>query len=298
MQSSRPLTLLGIIGYGMNRRLQIILGVALLASLLACIFVARNMGNKSAAAPKMVTQKLVAAKTDIKLGTILHDADLTLVDYAGTPPVGTIQEQNKQSLIGRGVIAELYPGEPIQDARLAPAGMGGGLAPTIPSGMRDVAVKVDDVEDLAGFVTPGMHVDVLVIGTPPSTSDNANPEVTQVRTILQNLQVLSAGSNIQRDAEGKPLTVQVVNLLVTPEQAETLSLASNQAHVQLALRNPLDTKTLDVTGDNLTALYTKNGVKVVHLKVNKPAAPHTYSVEVFNGTKGSVVKFPAPEGQL
>jgi len=143
-----------------------------------------------------------------------------------------------------------------------------------------------------------MHVDVLVIGTPPSTSDNAKPEVTQVRTILQNLQVLSAGSNIQRDAEGKPLTVQVVNLLVTPEQAETLSLASNQAHVQLALRNPLDTKTLDVTGDNLTALYTKNGVKVVHLKVNKPAVPHMYSVEVFNGTKGSVVKFPAPEGQL
>ena len=109
--------------------------------------------------------------------------------------------------------------------------------------MRACAVKVDDVVGVAGFVTPGMRVDVIISGIPPGAQPSRSKAFSP-RTILQNIQVLSAGTDIQKDAEGKAKPVQVVNLLVTPEQAETLSLASNQqVKIQLVLRNPLDTKT-------------------------------------------------------
>ena len=124
----------------------------------------------------------------------------------------------REDAVGRGVVSDLYQGEPILDSRLAAVGSGGGLAATIPQGMRACAVKVDDVVGVAGFVTPGMRVDVLISGNAPGAA-NAS-EGTQVKTLLQNIQVLSAGTDIQKDAEGKPQQVQVVNLLVTPDQAE------------------------------------------------------------------------------
>ena len=105
--------------------------------------------------------------------------------------------------------------------------------------MRAVAIRVNDVAGVAGFVTPGMRVDVLISGAPGATNTSAALGM-QSKTMLQNLEVLSAGQDFKKDAEGKPITVQVVNLLVTPEQAEMLSLASTQTTIQLVLRNPLD----------------------------------------------------------
>src|ERR1035437_7966715 len=135
--------------------------------------------------------------------------------------------------------------------RLPATGGGGGLAGTIPPGKRAVAVRVNDVVGVAGFVSPGMRVDLLASGNPPNSNANLG---TQTQTVLQNIEVLSAGQNIQKDAEGKPVTVQVVNLLVTPEEAEKLSLASTDTKIQLVLRNPLDTETTKPPGTTLAAI--------------------------------------------
>ena len=117
---------------------------------------------------------------------------------------------------------------------------------------RAVALKVNDIVGVAGFVTPGMRVDVLIAGNPPNSR---NSELgTRTRTILQNIEVLSAGQNIQKDAEGKPVSVQVVNLLVTPEQAETLSLATQET-IRLVLRNPLDNEVTKTPGTALANLF-------------------------------------------
>src|SRR6202030_1199301 len=150
-----------------------------------------------------------------------------------------------EDLKGRGVITPIYAKEPLIDSRLAPKGAGGGLASMIPAGMRAVAVRVNEVVGVAGFVVPGMRVDIWIAGNPPGAQSNAG---MVARTLLQNIEVLSAGQNFQKDAEGKPVQVQVVNLLVTPEQAEILSLASNETRIQLVLRNPLDTQTAKTTG--------------------------------------------------
>src|ERR1017187_4794741 len=234
----------------MNRRLLAILLAAFLIASVCTFLVYQMVNSRMAAVRPSVATGIVAAKTDIKLGTVLSANDLTTVQIAGGLPSGAILVKDMSRAIGRGVISDLYAGEPIIENRLASIGSGGGLAAAIPPGMRACAVRVDDVVGVSGFVTPGMRVDVLISGVPPGQVDpNQGP---QSRTLLQNIQVLSAGAEIQneKDNQNKAKPVQVVNLLVSPDQAETLTLASNQGglRIQLVLRNPLDTKTDPVLG--------------------------------------------------
>lgn len=283
----------------MNRRVLTILLVAFVVALFAVVIVVKVIGG-AASGPKQSTNstRVIAAADNIKLGTILSESNLATVEISGPLPVGALQD--KKDVIGRGVTADLYKGEPILDSRLAPKGAGGGLAAGIPNGMRACAVKVDDVASVSGFSTPGTRVDVLAYGTPPGNEAATTGVV--VKTILQNIQVLSAGTDIQKDAEGKPKQVQVVNLLVTPDQAETLSLASSQAQIRLVLRNPLDTQIAAQDPGNAMG----NIFGDVNLKGKQPAAVHHVarkkaaevdSVELFNGSKANVTKFTAPEGK-
>lgn len=279
-------------GTFMNRRLLNILLIAFVIAAGTSYIVFRLVGARLSA-PRQTTTRIVAAATDIKLGTVLRDADLTTIEVVGTLPKGAILRA--QDAIGRGVISNLYLGEPVLDNRLAAPGSGGGLAATIPQGMRAAAVKVNDVVGVAGFVTPGMHVDVLITGNPPGANVSQG---SQARTLLQNIEVLSAGTDIQRDAEGKPQQVQVVNLLVTPEQAELLSLASNETHIQLVLRNPLDNKLDKPPGTAVAQLFSEGPPPPkapVAAHQAKPASSSVYLVEVFNGSKKSETKFASGE---
>jgi pilus assembly protein CpaB len=148
-----------------------------------------------------------------------------------------------------------------------------------------------------------MHVDVLVSGSGPGVSPVDGPKV---KTLLQNIEVLSAGTDIQKDAEGKPVSVSVVNLLVTPEQAEILSLASTQTRIQLVLRNPLDTDTpktpslalINVLADanvapkpSAPAVRRKAPVPIQRVEAEKPAPPRVFLVQVINGGKHTEEKF-------
>jgi pilus assembly protein CpaB len=274
-----------------------VLFFALVLALGCSVLVYRVMGKKVAGSRLTQTSSVVGAAADIKLGTILTAANLTTVQMSGTLPKGAILKP--ETAIGRGVVADIYQGEPILDERLAPVGSGGGLAATIPDGMRACAVKVDEVVGVAGFVTPGMRVDVLISGEPPGNPDPR--EGTEVKTLLQNIQVLSAGTDIQKDQEGKPQQVHVVNLLVTPDQAQQLSLASNHTQIQLVLRNPLDTKTTDVPINAMGNIFANGPTMTapVHAAVRRAAAPppRTVSVEVVNGAQRSEQKFAVPEAK-
>ncbi len=282
----------------MNRRLLTILLVAFVIAGVCAFGVYRIVGNRITTQQHAPTTSVVAAAADLKLGTVLTQADLGVIRIEGTLPKGAVPEQQRLSLVGRGVITEIAQGEPILDSNLAAAGSGGGLAATIPEGMRACAIKVDDVVGVSGFVTPGMRVDVLASGVPP----NAPPSTgTVTTTLLQNMEVLSAGINIQKDAEGKPVQVQVVNLLVTPEQAETLTLASGQLRIQLVLRNPLDTKVEPVPATNTPSLFgavkPPTPVHVVRRQAPKPPAPKPYSMEIINGSATSQENFGSSGGQ-
>lgn len=282
----------------MNRKVMAILVASFIVASMCTYIIWRVLDGNIAALNRAKVHQVIAARDNIKLGTVLTDDNLTTVGIAGPPPQGAIEDRAK--VVGRGVVSDLYQGEPILESRLAAVGSGGGLAATIPGGMRVCAVKVDDVVGVAGFVTPGMRVDVLISGVSPGAANSA--EGPQVKTLLQNIEVKSAGTDIQKDAEGKPRQVQVVNLLVTPEQAETLSLASSQTHIQLVLRNPLDTQIAKVSGNALANLYNGgNAPKARPQVISAPKAakklPAVYTVEVFNGSKRSEASFAAPEGR-
>ena len=237
----------------MNKRFVGVLIFAFVVASIASLLLYRVLVNRpqtaKAAAPVVTTQVVLAAHT-LEVGTVLKEEDIKLTPWPGIVPQGAILKA--QDVVGRGVITPIYEKEPLIESRLAPKGAGGGLAAMIPPGLRAVAIRVNEVVGVAGFVVPGMRVDVLISGTSPRIDGSLG---TVTRTLLQNLEVLSAGQDFKKDAEGKPILVQVVNLLVTPEQAEQLALASNNTTIQLVLRNPLDRNVAKTPGTAVAKLF-------------------------------------------
>jgi len=289
----------------MNQRLISVLAFAFIVSAGASLLLYKLLSGRATTQPAPKSSKLLLAARDLAPGTLIRDADLRVGDWTGTLPEGALQK--KEDIVGRGVISPILASEPMMESRLAPKGGGAGLAALIPKGMRAVAIRVNDIADVAGFVVPGARVDVLVSGNPPGAA--AAGGVT--KTILQDLQVLSAGQNFQKDAEGKPVSVPVVNLLVTPEQAEMLSLASTQTSIQLVLRNPLDTAIAKTTGSAVAQLFypgaplawdAKAGpaARVSPMRPMPPLAilpPAPRTVEVINGIKRTETQF-APRAEV
>jgi len=202
-----------------------------------------------AAASHPATKTVYVAARDLQPGALVSDRDIAKQDYI-TVPDGAITK--KEDIVNRGVINAIHRDAPFFDGTLAKQGEGAGFATIIPNGMRAFTVKVNEVVGVAGFAVAGMHVDVLVAGVPPGGGGQNEGSVS--RTLLQNISVLSAGQNYQKDAEGKPVLVQVVNLLVTPAQAEILNLATDQ-RIQLVLRNPADDVITNTTGAATANLF-------------------------------------------
>ncbi len=233
----------------MNQRFISVLVFAFIVAAGASILLYRLMQGKVAAAPTPAVKVIMAART-LDPGTLIKEADLKIVDWTGPLPAGVILKP--EDAVGRGVVSAVMSGEPLLDTRLAPKGGGAGLAAMIPQGWRAVAVRVNEVVGVGGFAVPGMKVDVLVSGNPPA---NGGTSGSQSRTLLQNVVVLSANQEFKKDTEGKPMLSQVVNLLVTPGQAEMLSLASTETKIQLILRNPMDTEIAKTNGAGMNELF-------------------------------------------
>lgn len=288
----------------MNRRLVSVLIFALVvASATSYLLYHLVLVRVRTPGPAVATNSLLVAKHDLQVGVLLHDEDVEQVAWGA--PVPDAASKAMADVVGRGVIANIYQGEPILNGRLAPKGAGAGLAATIPLGMRAEAIRVDEVVGLAGFVLPGMRVDVLMAGNVPMADSRAG---TLCRTILQNIEVLSAGQKLEKSGDGKPESAQVVNLLVTPEQAEMLNLASTEAKVQLVLRNPLDRKAEPTPGTSIARLFgVPETAPRVEAAVYRPSpareagppahTPATDRIEIFRGGVRTEEVFAAPQGK-
>ena len=293
----------------MNKRFLGVLAFATIVATVASLLLYRLLISRPTEKAAKASVQVVLAARDIEIGTVLKEEDVRLSDWPGSVPVGAITKV--QDVVGRGVMTAIYAREPIIESRLAPKGAGGGLAAMIPQGMRAAAVKVNEVVGVAGFVVPGMHVDVLISGNRPGGDNTLG---TLSKTLLQNIEVLSAGQDFKKDAEGKPIAVQVVNLLVTPEQAEMLSLAASQTQIQLVLRNPLDREVFKTPGAALRNLFSGEKLKETPppstgnarprpapapvAKVEPPPKKEPpFVMEIISGTKKSEAKFAAGEGK-
>lgn len=220
----------------MDRRFLTVLGVSLVFALVVSAIFYQMTSRSSGGAKKAdrgESLDLVIAGRALPVGVNVKAPDVKVVKVrVESFPKGGFSKV--EEVIDRPVISNVLLDEPILEGRLAARGSGQGLAPVIPVGMRAVTMAVNEVIGIAGFVLPGMRVDVLVTGTPP---DGRNRMTT---TVLQNILVLSAGQAMQANERGQPISAPTVTLLVTPGQAETLTLAGNEGRIQLVLRNGSD----------------------------------------------------------
>jgi pilus assembly protein CpaB len=191
----------------------------------------------------MPTRTVVVARADLALGSELRQDDLHAAAWpADSVPEGAFSQPSE--LVGRGLIVSVVKHEPILPAKLSSKEAGAGLPPIIPPGKRAVSVKVNEVISVAGYVLPGTFVDVLATASP-----SGRPEEMTSKIVLSQVQVLTAGTRLeQNQQDGKPMQVTVVTLLVTPDEAERLALASTEGQINLALRNPMDKQSPPTTG--------------------------------------------------
>lgn len=278
----------------MNRTRLLMIGVLALAlGFMASAYVYNRLNSKN---PSDNGVEVMVAADDLQVGARVEERDIRIIRIPGADlPPGA--PRRKADVIGRGVIIPISKGEFILPNRLAGENAGSGLPSLIPPGMRAVSVRVNEVVSVAGYVVPGTRVDVLLTGSP-------NGGEQQTTTVLQNVLVLASGHTLERTASGDPQNSAVITLLVTPDDAQRLTLASSEGHIQLALRNPVDTKEDEVAASNSRGLYKGMAAPVeapkpvVHhaapTKTATPPPPATgVSVEVYQGDKkADVVKFP------
>jgi pilus assembly protein CpaB len=239
----------------MDRRFLTVLAMSIVLALVVSAVFYQMSTRGARSKPKQVELRdLVTAAQPLPVGTSVKREELKITKIPSDLfPRGGFSKV--EEVIDRPVVSNVLLDEPVLEGRLAARGSGMGLAPIIPPGMRAVSVRVNDVVGVAGYVLPGMRVDVLVTGRPP----NFNGTITS--TVLQNIVVLTAGQVLQPESRGQAINTPVVTLLVTPEQAETLTLAGNEGRIQLVLRNGADQGTEKTPGRETSELYGRRGGK-------------------------------------
>jgi pilus assembly protein CpaB len=273
-----------------RRRLFLIAALALALAGFTSVLVFKLM-NANLVNAKGPTTTVVVAAIDLDAGSRLEEKDLRLVKLpSGDLPDGYFQTATE--IVGRGVIVPIFKNDLVLTKKLAAEKAGSGLPSMIPAGMRAVSVKVNDVVNVAGFAVPGTRVDVLVTGNPEKSND---PGAVTTTTVLENVQVLTAGDKLQQNSDPGSQNFPVITLLVSPQDAQKLTLASMEGRIQLALRNPLDTDTPSPAGLKNAMLYGKVAAPAPRKREAKavaaPAAIPVYTVELIRGDKRDVAKF-------
>jgi pilus assembly protein CpaB len=276
----------------MNRsRLLMIGGLALAVGLLVSYTVFNRL--KASSGNSEHTMEVMVAADDIQIGAKISDRDVRLASFPETsvPPNAF---SRKSQVLGRGAVLPISKGDFILPNKLAALDAGAGLPSMIPQGMRAVSVRVNDVVSVAGFVQPGTRVDVLATGNQGSSNER------QTTTVLENVLVAAVGKNLDPNASPDAPQAPVITLFLSPDDAQKLTLASQEGRIQLALRNPLDTKKGAAGAARASSLYpgqaplvteTKPKPHKVVAKATTPPPPTAYQVEMIRGSKRDETKF-------
>jgi pilus assembly protein CpaB len=271
----------------------VFLGLALIVGLIVSV-VTYNWLQQKSEVKKIVSSEtlpIAVAIIDLPWGKVLDKESIKMEPYlTSSLPQGYFSDPN--SLVGRVIIFPVKAKEPILESRLASIDTKtGGVSAVISPNNRAMAVKVDKVIGVSGFIFPGNRVDVLVTITP------AGGSLPMTKTVLENINVLAAGTELQEKEKGKPVPVDVITLEVTPEEAEKLAFAASEGRLLLALRNPVDTKevlTKGITVSALLASYTPAmQTKVVSEKEGKIVVKEkkAFTVDLIKGNSMSTLKF-------
>ena len=265
------------------KRLTMALLVSLFISGLFTFWLSRRV-TKAAHVTAPQKQLIVAAKETLEAGQVLKPENLRLIEW----PVSLSGSVAKMDdIAGRLVLFPVAKDQPILTSYLAPPGAGSGLTARIPSGMRAISVRSDEVVGVAGFLLPGTHVDVLLTYRSEKSPD------PRTATVLQDVVVVAAGQQIRPDPEGKPTSVNnVVTLLLTPADSEKLVLATSLGAIRFVLRNGADKELASSSPVGLAELTgTADAPASLDANASKTQHPKPYQVETILGDKQVVKTF-------
>jgi pilus assembly protein CpaB len=225
-----------------ERRYTVVFGVAVLVAAAATFGVWRVL-QSAEARNRVTTVSVVVALRDIPEGNIIEREMLGTGTWpASAIPAGAFQRAD--SVVGRVTRVPVFKGEAIVPGRLAPLGTGPGLEVKISPGKRAMAVRINDVAGISGLIQPNSRVDVLV------TMGGRGNQVSKV--FMENMRVLSVGTQVQRGLDGMPADGKTATLEVTPTEAERLAVAMGQGTIQLVLRGYGDPDSINTDGASST----------------------------------------------
>jgi pilus assembly protein CpaB len=272
-----------------NTRTLIVVAIAVVMASLASLGVYMAVRSIPERRVEIAERHTVVAARAMPVGAMVTKDDLKLVAWPAANPVPGSFTSIDQA-VNRGLIGPVAENEPVTENKLAKAGTGAGLPPTITEGMRAISVRVNEVIGVAGFVIPGTRVDVLV--------SIKQGDDTMSRVVVSDVQVLTAGTRFDQEQalqDGKAIPTSVVTLLVTPEDAEKIALAGDEGRITLTLRNPLDRKATQTDGARRGSLFGKpspppvervvSGRKVVRAAPPAPPAQRIYTIETIRAAK-------------
>lgn len=256
----------------------IALGLAVLFGVLAVVLVNRWMSTRvdapqEEARGQMVLTKIVVAAANLNIGTRLSADNLALAEWPkANVPQGAFSEIGQVE--GRVVISKMIAGTPIRAAELAAPGSGAGLVATIKPGMRAMAIRVDEVVGVGGFIMPNTFVDVIEIDSQSPTS--------RARTILEKVEVLAIAQETYNE-DGKPKVVRTVTLELSPQDAEKMAQTTHKGPIQLVLRNPLD-EVVEPPAPVPRVAQRRPVARPAAVRPTAPA-PQSFRVDVIRGEK-------------
>lgn len=278
-----------------QKRPLVFLGIAMIIALVTTVMVYRWLQGQrmiEVDAPEVVMEgvSVAVASADIPWGTPLGEKAVRVMMYPEEGvPVGHFKDT--ASLNGRVVLTNLKKNEPILESKLAPIDVKtGGVSAVMDPNKRAMAVKVNEVVGLPGFVQPGDRVDVMATFEDPRAKkkDNGGAKEEVTKVVLENTLVLAIDTQMERSAgEEKPTPVKVITLEVSLEEAERLAMAENGGKLRLALRSPLNPEVKKTKGADFKDLMRSHQLIPPPPRGGKPKE----QVEVIQGTARKTMKF-------
>ena len=223
-----------------NRNLLIIAAAAFLgiiAVIIANSYLSGAEEQQATAAEDGRLVQIAVARVPLEYGATLTAENTRMVSWPATSmPAGAFQ--SLKGLYGgepRVVLRPIEVGEPILPGKITGFGGRASLSELLETDMRAVAVRINDVAGVAGFVLPGDRVDVLLTRTPKL--DGEVGEIDPVTDILlQNVGVLAI-NQVASEKTTEPTVGATATLTVDQQGAQKLALAGQVGTLSLALRN-------------------------------------------------------------
>ena len=263
----------------MKKSISLVLLIAgMIVALLTGVGTFAWLQKRTVQAHAVVTQPVVVAAADLSWGKVLDKSQVKTVNFLKSSlPPGSFSESS--GVEGRTLLYPVKAGEPLFESQLASSSVkAGGVSALISPNKRAMAVKVDKVIGVSGFINPGNHVDVLVT----ISGQGGDRQTIITKTVLENVLVLTVGQEMERTGkQEKAAPVDVITMEVTSDEAEKMALAASEGKIMLALRNPTDTSTVATKGATVSALLSSIGAPAA----KSTGVSRSRSVTVIDTTK-------------